>query len=302
MCSGRSSMYAVSCTSGACSSRSEAAGERWRLRAGWPPQAAQCTAVPPVGQKWSPRPHHPQPPLLTGSPSAAPGPTAPAPAATTARSPRGCSLSEQMTPAAKRVPVFLQFRLLPWCWQWLRDSSWPAHFTPLSTISVTLLASQYHVSWGGGEGRAGRHACCSTPSLCTHTPTATPSHGMYQPHPIAPWLSGKHEGHHTAPHRTYRHRVQGVAQAQLATDHHRLLGGPAVAAHSAPLTAALHLHAALELCPPPGQADLREALGPSAPHTAPYHPAPPSPPHPRPRRAMVLLFRLPGRAGSGTYL
>lgn len=56
-----------------------------------------------------------------------------------------------MTPAAKRVPVFLQLRLAPWCWQWLRDISWPAHFTPLMTISVTLLASQYHVSWRGGE-------------------------------------------------------------------------------------------------------------------------------------------------------
>lgn len=111
---------------------------------------------PSVGHRLTLLPHHlqtplPAAPLLAAPLSAAPGPTAPLPVDPTARKPHCRSLSEQMTPAAKRVPVFLQFRLVPWCWQWLRDISWPAHFTPLSTISVTLLASQYHVSWGGGE-------------------------------------------------------------------------------------------------------------------------------------------------------
>lgn len=54
-------------------------------------------------------------------------------------------LSEQMTPAAKRVSVFWQETLLS-CWQWLSAISCPAHLTPLSTISVTLLVSQYQVS------------------------------------------------------------------------------------------------------------------------------------------------------------
>lgn len=61
------------------------------------------------------------------------------------KAPQTLLLSEQMTPAAKRVPVFRQETLLS-CWQWLSVISCPAHLTPLSTISVTLLESQYQVS------------------------------------------------------------------------------------------------------------------------------------------------------------
>lgn len=61
------------------------------------------------------------------------------------RAPQTLLLSEQMTPAAKRVSVFWQETLLS-CWQWLSAISCPAHLTPLSTISVTLLVSQYQVS------------------------------------------------------------------------------------------------------------------------------------------------------------
>lgn len=113
------------------------------------PTVPHCPQLPPSSDLTAHSTHFPQHPLPT-EPTARrthcpqnPPPTEP----TTRRH----SLSEQMTPAAKRVPVFLQLRLLPWCWQWLRDISWPAHFTPLSTISVTLLASQYQVSWGAGE-------------------------------------------------------------------------------------------------------------------------------------------------------
>lgn len=171
------------------------------------------------------------------------------------------------------------------------------HFCHVAGIPVPRL-----LGWGR---RPGRTPCMLQYPQPVHPHTHSDPisrHGSATSHRPVAVREARGPPHRTAPHRTYRHRVQGVAQAQLATDHHRLLGGPAVAAHSAPLTAALHLHAALELCPPPGQADLREALGPSAPHTAPHHPAPPSPLHPRPRRAVVLLFRLPGRAGSGTYL
>lgn len=55
------------------------------------------------------------------------------------------SLSEQMTPAANRADVFWQVTVL-WRWHWLRDISSPVHFTPLMTMSVKLLLSQYHVS------------------------------------------------------------------------------------------------------------------------------------------------------------
>lgn len=55
------------------------------------------------------------------------------------------SLSEQITPAENRAVAFWQVTVL-WCWHWLRDISSPVHFTPLITISVTLLLSQYHVS------------------------------------------------------------------------------------------------------------------------------------------------------------
>lgn len=206
-----------------------------------------------------------------------------------------------MTPAAKRVPVFLQLRLVPWCRQWLRDISWPAHFTPLSTISVTLLASQYHVSWGAretgwvaGPAAAGdaAHACpsCSPrPATARPCPRAQAAHGALsrstgQPQPIAPIQLLSRWGSAGAcarlgvtwglPAGTYRHRVQGVAPAELATGHHRLLGGPAIAAHRAPLTASLHLHAALERCPPAGEADLQGSPGPVSGHPAPHRPPP----------------------------
>lgn len=55
------------------------------------------------------------------------------------------SLSEQMTPAANLAAAFWQLTVL-WCWHWLRAISLPVHFTPLITISVTLLLSQYQVS------------------------------------------------------------------------------------------------------------------------------------------------------------
>ena len=55
------------------------------------------------------------------------------------------SLSEQMTPAEKRAAAFWQLTAL-WRWQRLSAISSPEHFTPLITISVTLLLSQYHVS------------------------------------------------------------------------------------------------------------------------------------------------------------
>ncbi len=58
------------------------------------------------------------------------------------------SLSEQMIPAANLAADFWQLTVL-WCWHWLRDISLPVHFTPLITISVTLLLSQYQVSLGG---------------------------------------------------------------------------------------------------------------------------------------------------------
>lgn len=37
--------------------------------------------------------------------------------------------------------------MLLWCWHWLRDISLPVHFTPLMAIAVTLLLSQYQVSF-----------------------------------------------------------------------------------------------------------------------------------------------------------
>lgn len=65
------------------------------------------------------------------------------------------SLSEQMTPAANFAAAFWQLTVL-WCWHWLRDISLPVHFTPLITISVTLLLSQYQVSLKGGSMTANR--------------------------------------------------------------------------------------------------------------------------------------------------
>lgn len=59
------------------------------------------------------------------------------------------SLSEQMTPAENFAADFWQLTVL-WCWHWLSDISVPVHFTPLITISVTLLLSQYHVSLDSG--------------------------------------------------------------------------------------------------------------------------------------------------------
>lgn len=87
---------------------------------------------------------------------------------------------------------------------------------------------------------------------------------------------GRHWG---LPAGTYRHRMQGIAQAELATGHHRLLGGPALAAHHAPLTASLHLHAALKRRPAAGEADLQGSPGavsrdPSPSQHSPAHPGP----------------------------
>lgn len=58
------------------------------------------------------------------------------------------SLSEQMTPAVKRVPVLLQVTWVLWWGHWFRDSSDPVQRTPLITTSVTFPESQYQVSWG----------------------------------------------------------------------------------------------------------------------------------------------------------
>lgn len=55
------------------------------------------------------------------------------------------SLSEQITPAANFAAALWQLTVL-WYWHWLRAISFPMHFTPLITMSVTLLLSQYQVS------------------------------------------------------------------------------------------------------------------------------------------------------------
>lgn len=258
-------------------------------------------------QPQCPSPSAPAPwltaPVLTAPLSAAPAPTdptacspyCPQPPFPAAPQSRCRSLSEQMTPAAKRVPVFLQLTLVPWCWQWLRDISCPAHFTPLSTISVTLLASQYHVSWGGAGGLGWLpwlpHITAHPPAQpCPRTPAAPRPEGPVLPH-TAPPLLGKHRClcspgcHRGLPAGTYRHRMQGVAQAKLATGHHGLLGGPAIAAHRAPLTASLHLHTALERRPPAGQADLQKPWG--------REPAPRTPPRPGPSPVPSLSRSLP---------
>lgn len=94
------------------------------------------------------------------------------------------------------------------------------------------------------------------------------------------------------PASTYRHRVQGVAQAKLATGHHGLLGGPAIAAHRAPLTASLHLHAALERRPAAGQADLRGNPGAVSRHPTPRR----VPPVPVPVPAEQWWWWLPALA------
>ena len=56
-----------------------------------------------------------------------------------------------------------------------------------------------------------------------------------------------------------RHGSRGVAEAELATDNHRLPHSPAVSTEPAPHPAQPHLHSALLLRPPPSQPRLQPA-------------------------------------------
>lgn len=110
------------------------------------------------------------------------------------------------------------------------------------------------------------------------------------------------------PAGTYRHCMQGVAQAELTTSHHGLLGGPAIAADRAPLTASLHLHAALKLRPPASQADLWGSPGAVSGHPTlchlllPNHPPSPSIPGPHPREQWWWWLLLPWPSWCGHLL
>lgn len=207
-------------------------------------------------------PHHLRSPLPTASASAAPEPMAPcpqSPSALTLRADDACGEARARVPAAQAAAVVLAVAQGHLVASALHTAQ--HHLRHVAGIPVPCLL--------GWVRQAGPNAV-GDPAQ-THSASVYPAHPLRLP-PQVLWYRGATSHHPSQPQghqgsagvcacqgitrrlpaSTYRHRVQGVAQAKLAAGHHGLFGGPAIAAHRAPLTAALHLHAALKRRPPAG--------------------------------------------------